>query len=253
LELLFSIFFGGGISENVKFKNNWNFNMKTFCLVIISVVLLLNGFSQSDTTEHNTFILEDDVVLLPILTYTHSKSCQKQYLRVSKANVICCNDIQEQGIIPHPDHVWQLKPRLIENTRHSDSTLSVSFVLKFVCCAAFRVELDCSRKDTLHFVVNNVSTQECFCGGCIYLFTFQIDSRFYMPVSIFVNNDSLDFSEEIYINEERVKRKNIITRKKTVYYYSDNNLMMVKQFDRKGILISVKYFHMGIEAEFIEE
>jgi len=215
-----------------------------FCFIL----LFLKGMSQTDSTKHEVYLPKESTFdEVPEITYSNSVTCQSNSVKISNAHVVCCDSIMNQNILPHYNHKWQINPRLIENTKTNDSTLFVSFVLKFVCCAGFRVVLDCTRNDSLNFYITNVSNRECFCGGCVYYFTFTLDYFEKKPSSIFINDSFLSFSEKIYLNEKKVVQKNILTGKTTETYYSGKYLMMIKQFNRKGELINTTLFNMNTE------
>jgi hypothetical protein len=190
-----------------------------------------------------------------LVFYDYLKVDSISGLELIDVDVIPCDSIKDFKVLPSKYHKDLIETRLLFN-EEVKNTLIVAFITKSDCCAKFFVDFACLSEKELNIEYQDISEEQCFCGGCPYIFTVELEIHGVIPRKIFVNNQRMEFSDKIYKDQIDVVKKNKITGKETISTYSgtlDNvNLLLEQTFNRKGELIEFNTFYLGFNTKNIK-
>jgi len=215
--------------------------------IIILLLLLKAAICWSQIDSNYVFEEEKKIDFINF----NNRKCQNNNIQLLRVNVTHCDSLNNKSILPSKFHRHYLKSRLISINREKD-TLKIALIGFSDCCSHFFADLDCDIDTVLNLKYEDIDEVECFCGGCPYLFYFTILDRNKTISGILLNGNKIDLSNDIYSNAIEIKKHNFFTGKTIVKIYyeriDDFKLILEKHYSRRGNLILIKTFYLGIET-----
>lgn len=227
--------------------------MKNLCLFLIIIFQLSNASGQvyDSIPPIDDFIESDYKGQIELIKFDTNKRKISSNIELISIDVVSCDRIKDESILPSKFHRQHLIPRLVE-LKTDNKIMKITFVFRSSCCSKFFSKIKLESDSVINLIIEDRSEIECFCMGCPYFFTYLFRVNNDEIRNIKVNGVFLNFSDDIYENQTTITEKNKFSKKKITRIYSGeihiNNLMLELFYDRKGKLIKKFTYYHGVKT-----